>query len=157
MSRLPSAADVADFGRRSARGARSAARRATTPRRGARRTVLQTIAQLPHYARLLAGLMTDRRVSILDKGLVGLALAYLVLPLDFIPDAIPFLGQVDDVWLVMTALQRLVDHAGRAVLRDHWTGSRADLRALDIAAVVGAAAFFLPGRAKRNLKGLLSR
>jgi len=125
------------------------------PRRGAKRTVMGVIGQLPHYARLLAGLMMDRRVSRLDKALVAAALAYLLLPLDFIPDAIPFLGQVDDVFLVMTALQRLVDRAGRRILRDHWTGSRADLAALDIAAVVSAAAFFLPGRMKRNLKSLL--
>ena len=157
MTPMPSAASVADLGRRARGAARGAARSVTHPRRGARRTVLHTIAQLPHYARLLAGLMTDRRVSALDKTLVGLALAYLLLPLDFIPDAIPFLGQVDDVFLVMTALQRLVDHAGRTVLRDHWTGARADLRALDIAAVVSAAAFFLPGRTKRSLGGLLAR
>lgn len=137
-------------------GSRARARvRGAMPRRGARRTVTGVIAQLPHYARLLAGLMMDRRVSGLDKALVAAALAYLLLPLDFIPDAIPFLGQVDDVFLVMTALQRLVDHAGRRILRDHWTGSRADLARLDIAAVVSAAAFFLPGRMKRNLTSLL--
>lgn len=130
-------------------------RSGAAPRRGARRTVLGVIGQLPQYARLLAGLLTDRRVSRLDKTLVGLALAYLLLPLDFIPDAIPFLGQVDDVFLVMTALQRLVNRAGRRVLRDHWTGSRADLARLDIPAVVSAAAFFLPGRMKRNLRSLL--
>ena len=125
------------------------------PRRGARRTVLGVIGQLPQYARLLAGLMTDARVSKLDRALVGVALAYLLLPLDLIPDAIPFLGQVDDVFLVMTALQRLVDRAGRRVLRDHWTGTRGELARLDIAGAVSAAAFFLPGRMKRNLRGLL--
>ena len=137
-------------------GARARASvRGAMPRRGAKRTVMGVVRQLPHYARLLAGLMMDRRVSTLDKALVAAALAYLLLPLDFIPDAIPFLGQVDDVFLVMTALQRLVDRAGRRILRDHWTGSRADLAALDIAAVVSAAAFFLPGRMKRNLTSLL--
>lgn len=133
----------------------AAAARDLAPRRGARRTVVGVIAQLPHYARLLAGLMTDRRVSTLDKAFVAAALAYLILPLDFIPDAIPFLGQVDDVFLVMTALQRLVDRAGRRILRDHWTGTRADLAGLDIGAAVSAAAFFLPGRMKRSLTSLL--
>ncbi len=149
MNPLPSAKTVRQAGRRTAE-------RVLRPRRGARRTVLGVIGQLPHYARLLAGLMTDRRVSAIDKTLVGLALAYLLLPLDFVPDFIPFLGQVDDVLLLMTALQRLVDRSGRAVLRAHWTGSRADLRQLDIPAVVSAAAFFLPGRMKRNLRGLLA-
>ena len=131
-------------------------RKATAkPRRGARRTVEGVLRQLPQYGRLLAGLATDRRVSAVDKVLVGLALAYLVLPLDFIPDAIPFLGQVDDVYLVMLALQRLVDRAGRRVLADHWTGDRAALRSLNIAAVVSAAAFFLPGQMRKRLRGLL--
>ncbi|HEU4631745.1 MAG TPA: DUF1232 domain-containing protein [Gemmatimonadaceae bacterium] len=129
--------------------------RVAGPRRGARRTVGRIIRQLPHYGRLLAGLMADRRVSKLDRVLVGAALAYLLLPLDFIADYVPFLGQVDDVFLLMTALQRLVSHAGRRVLRDHWTGDPRELRHLDIPAVVNAAAFFLPGRMRRSLLSLL--
>lgn len=128
---------------------------AAAPRSGARRAVTDVIRQLPHYVRLLAGLMTDARVSRVDKVLVGVALAYVLLPLDFIPDFIPFLGQVDDVFLLMTALQRLAGRAGRRVLRAHWTGEPGELRRLDIAGVVRAAAFFLPGRLQRNLRGLL--
>ena len=152
MSPLPSAASVRDLGRDLGRRAKG---RVLGPRRGARRTVAGVIGQLPHYARLLAGLMGDRRVSALDKVLVGAALAYMLLPADFIPDFIPFMGQVDDVFLLMTALQRLVDRAGRSVLREHWTGPTRELRRLDIPAVVSAAAFFLPRRMKRNLRGLL--
>lgn len=148
MSRLPSADTVRDLGRRVKKSVAG-------PRRGARRKVGHVIGQLPHYARLLAGLMTDRRVSVLDRALVGAALAYLILPLDFIADFIPFFGQVDDVFLIMTALQRLVSRAGRGVLRDHWGGSARDLRNLDIPAVVNAAAFFLPGRMRGSLLALL--
>lgn len=148
MSHRPSVEAVRELGKR-------VTKRVAGPRRGARRTVTRVIGQLPHYGRLLAGLMTDRRVSKLDRVLVGAALAYLLLPLDFIADYIPFLGQVDDVFLLMTALQRLVAHAGHRVLRDHWTGSARELRHLDIAAVVNAASFFLPGRMKRSLLALL--
>lgn len=129
----------------------------SAPRRGAKRKVSEILSQLPHYGRLLAGLLTDRRVPALDKALVGMALAYLLLPLDFIPDYIPFLGQVDDVYLIMVTLKRLVAHAGPRVLADHWTGDMRELRRLDIAGVVQAAAFFLPGRMRRNLRGLLRR
>ena len=133
-----------------------AKRRSTAaPRRGAKRTVRQIIAQLPHYARLLGGLLTDRRVPALDKALVGVALAYLLLPLDFISDFIPFFGQVDDVYLLMLAMQRLVRNADRRVLRRHWTGDPRELRNLDVGKVVQAAAFFLPGRLKRNLRSLV--
>jgi uncharacterized membrane protein YkvA (DUF1232 family) len=134
-----------------------ARRRRNAPRTGARRTVLQTIRQLPHYVALLGRLMTDRRVSTLDKALVGVALAYLLMPLDFIPDLVPFLGQVDDVFLLGTALQRLVSRAGRGVVRDHWAGDPAEVTDLNMERVVAAAAFFLPGRMRRGLTGLLRR
>ncbi len=138
------------------RGAGRIAGVASRPRRGAKRTVTGVIGQLPHYARLFAGLMTDPRVARLDKMLVGVALAYLFLPLDLIADFIPFMGQVDDVYLLMLALQRLVAHSGRRVLRAHWTGDPRHLRQLDIPAVVNAAAFFLPSRMRRNLRGVLA-
>jgi uncharacterized membrane protein YkvA (DUF1232 family) len=136
----------------SARVKRGARVRPERPRRGAKRTLVETIRQIPHYLRLLGGLFTDRRVSLVDKVLVGAAIAYVVSPLDFIPDAIPFLGQVDDVFLVTTSLQRLIANAGRHVLLDHWRGDRAALSDLNIEQVVAAAAFFLPLGMRRRLK-----
>ena len=64
-------------------------RDAATPRTGARRTVMYYIKQLPAYLRLLGGLLTDRRVAAIDKLLVAGAIAYIALPIDFIPDFIP--------------------------------------------------------------------
>ena len=81
------------------------------PRTGARRTVLYYIQQLPAYLRLLGGLITDPRVAMLDKLLVAGAMAYIVMPLDLIPDFIPFIGEVDDVFILVLALQRLVSNA----------------------------------------------
>jgi uncharacterized membrane protein YkvA (DUF1232 family) len=127
------------------------------PRRGARRTVMGTIRQLPHYLRLLYGLLTDSRVSKLDKLLVVGAIVYVVTPLDFIPDVIPFFGEVDDVFLLMTALQRLIANAGREVVLDHWTGDPVDLADLNVRRAIGAAAFFLPLGMRRKLKKLALR
>ncbi len=150
---------IADYKRRLRRGLgrseSSKRQEKKAPRRGARRKVTEVIEQLPHYAKLLAGLLTDRRVSAVNKAFVGIALVYLVLPFDFIPDFIPFLGQVDDIYLIMLALNRLVADAGPRVLAAHWTGSAAELRRLDIPGVIQAAAFFLPSRIGRNLRDLL--
>lgn len=122
------------------------------PRTGARHTVVEYMMQLPRYIRLLGGLLVDPRVAVLDKVLVGAAIAYILNPFDFIVDAVPFLGQVDDVYLLGIALQRLVANAGKRVLLSHWSGNPADLSASSLQAVVSAAAFFLPSGVGRKLR-----
>jgi len=122
------------------------------PRSGMKRSVMRVIRQIPSYLRLLVGLIGDRRVSRLDRLLVIGALAYIVSPLDFIPDLIPFLGEVDDVYLLMLALQRMVERAGFPVLLDHWRGDPEELEDLNLASVISAAGFFLPPRMRRRLR-----
>ena len=127
------------------------------PRTGAKRTVLDTIRQIPAYLRLLGGLLVDRRVSLLDKLLVAAAIAYIVAPIDFIPDFVPFLGEVDDVFLLVMALQRLIENAGRRVLLDHWTGPRSELSDLSLHRVLNAATFFLPAGIQGKLRQIAKR
>jgi uncharacterized membrane protein YkvA (DUF1232 family) len=124
------------------------------PRTGAKRTVVSYIAELPRFLRLLGGLMTDPRVAMLDKVLVVGAIAYIITPLDFIPDFIPFLGEVDDLFLLMMALRRLMQNAGRPVLLRHWTGDPEVLRDLNLRKILVAAAFFLPRRVRRRLRAM---
>jgi uncharacterized membrane protein YkvA (DUF1232 family) len=137
--------------RRRERGVRADER---GPRRGMKRSVMHVITQIPSYVRLLVGLVGDRRVSRIDRFLVLAAVVYIVSPLDFIPDVIPFLGQVDDIFLLMTALQRMVERAGFTVLLDHWRGDPEELESLHIPSVVSAAAFFLPPQLRRRLRRL---
>jgi uncharacterized membrane protein YkvA (DUF1232 family) len=125
---------------------------AATPRTGAKRTVMGTMKELPNFLRLLGGLLTDLRVATTDKLLVAGAVAYILLPMDFVPDFIPFLGEVDDIFLLVLALQRLIANAGRAVVMDHWMGDPKQLGSLDLERVLMAAAFFLPRRIRRRLK-----
>jgi uncharacterized membrane protein YkvA (DUF1232 family) len=122
------------------------------PRTGAKRTVMSYIADLPRFLRLLWGLLSDSRVAIVDKLLVAGAIAYIVTPIDFIPDFIPFLGEVDDVYLLVLSLRRLMQNAGRTVLLAHWTGDPAELRELNLRKALLAATFFLPRRVRRRLR-----
>lgn len=131
-----------------------AKRRRGAPRAGARRTLLHTIRQIPNYLRLLGGLLTDRRVSRLDKMLVGAAIAYVVMPIDLVPDFIPFFGQIDDVYLLILAVQRLVANAGTMVVAEHWAGEPEALTPGGLRAVLSAAAFFLPRRMRKRLRGI---
>lgn len=125
---------------------------AAVPRTGAKRTLMSTMKELPNFLRLLGGLLTDKRISSTDKLLVGGAIAYILLPLDFLPDFIPFIGEVDDIFVLVMALQRLIANAGRAVLQDHWMGDVAELGQLNLERVLAAAAFFLPRRVRRRLR-----
>lgn len=134
----------------------AAPRTRSAGRAGAKRTLLDTIKQLPNYLRLLGGLLIDRRVSVLDKALVAGAIAYIISPLDLIPDFIPFLGEVDDVFFLMAALERLVANAGEDVVYDHWHGDPAEIEALDFKSVLGAATLFLPGGIKTKLVRLVT-
>ena len=141
-------------GRTRARGASAKARAAVegSPRTGARRTVIYYMKQLPSYLRLLGGLLTDKRVNTVDKLLVAGAMAYIIMPVDLIPDFIPFIGEVDDVFVLVMALQRLVANAGRSVVLAHWSGSMEDLADLNLKEALAAAAFFLPRGIRRRLK-----
>ena len=139
-------------GTRTRRPATPDAERPVMPRTGAKRTVMYYVKQFPAYLRLLGGLLTDRRVNMLDKLLVAGAIAYIVMPIDVIPDFVPFLGEVDDLYLLIFALQRLISNAGRNVLYAHWTGAVEDLKDLNLQAALSAAAFFLPRRIRRRLR-----
>jgi len=139
------------------RGAREKTRRqppspVRAPRTGAKRTVMSYVAELPRFLQLLWGLITDTRVAVVDKLLVAGAIAYILTPADLVPDFIPFLGEVDDVYLLVLALRRLLQNAGRAVLLTHWTGDPTDLRDLNLRKTLLAAAFFLPRRVRRRLR-----
>jgi uncharacterized membrane protein YkvA (DUF1232 family) len=124
------------------------------PRTGAKRSVLRAIRQIPAYIRLMLGLMSDARVSKIDRFMVVAAIGYVISPFDFVPDFLPFLGQVDDIFLVTTALQRLVDRAGRRVVLDHWSGDPHEVSDVNLTSIVSAAAFFLPGGIRRRLRGM---
>jgi uncharacterized membrane protein YkvA (DUF1232 family) len=125
----------------------SDARRPTT-----KRGVVSTMKELPNFLRLIGGLLADPRVSTTDKLLVGGAIGYVLLPIDFVPDFIPFIGEIDDVFLLVLALQRLIGNASRAVVLEHWMGDPRQLRSLDLERVLVAAAFFLPRRVRRRLR-----
>lgn len=77
------------------------------------------IWKLPMYARVIWGLVRDSRTPLPLKGLLGAALVYLVMPFDLIPDAIPILGQADDLTVLMLVLDLFIANAPAQVRKDH--------------------------------------
>ena len=63
----------------------------------------------PLYARLIWSLITDERVPIGRKALLGGALGYVALGRDIVPDRVPLLGQLDDLVVVALAIDVFVD------------------------------------------------
>ena len=77
---------------------------------------------LPNMFMLLGRLIKDSRVPIAEKTLFAAAIVYVIMPLDFIPDILPFFGQVDDLYLVALTLLRLINRTDETVIREHGSG-----------------------------------
>ena len=89
------------------------------------------IWKLPMYARVIWGLVRDPRTPLPLKGLLAAALVYLVMPFDLIPDAIPILGQADDLTVLMLVLDLFIANAPAEVRRDHLERARNGTSDLD--------------------------
>lgn len=85
---------------------------------------------VPDCAVLLRRLLADPRVPRRHKVLLGALLAYLVSPLDLVPDVIPVVGQLDDAIVIGLTLRVVVRGAGVDVVREHWPGPPASLEPL---------------------------
>jgi uncharacterized membrane protein YkvA (DUF1232 family) len=77
---------------------------------------LPVASRAPIYARLIWALMRDERTPIARKVLLGGAFGYLVLPADLIPDRIPLIGGLDDLVVVVLAVDLFLDGVPSEVL-----------------------------------------
>src|SRR5687768_4977673 len=104
---------------------------------------------LPNMVMLLGRLLKDARVPTAEKALFLAAIVYVVSPLDFIPDFFPFIGQVDDIYVVALTLLRLVNRTDESVVREHWSGGGDIVSLAD--SIAGVAPRLLPKRVSRVL------
>jgi uncharacterized membrane protein YkvA (DUF1232 family) len=72
--------------------------------------------------RLLRRLLADPRVARRHKLLLAVAVGYLLLPVDVVPDFIPVAGYLDDVLVVALSVRLVLRQAGPSVVSEHWTG-----------------------------------
>jgi uncharacterized membrane protein YkvA (DUF1232 family) len=105
---------------------------------------------LPNMIALCGRLMTDRRVPRTEKLLFAGAIVYAIMPLDFIPDMLPFIGQVDDAYLIALTLVRLINRTDERVVQEHWRGGG------DIAQLADAVATLAPKLLPRRIERVLS-
>jgi uncharacterized membrane protein YkvA (DUF1232 family) len=77
---------------------------------------LPVASRAPSYTRLIWELVRDERTPIGRKALLGAAFGYLVLGRDLIPDDIPVLGGLDDLVVVVLAIDIFLDGVPSDVL-----------------------------------------
>jgi len=94
-------------------------------RRGVGSRARDYMLVLPDLFALLIRLVRDPRVDRSLKAQLLLASAYVVSPIDLIPDILMPLGLADDTLALAFALSRvaaLMGHTGEMVLCEHWEG-----------------------------------
>src|SRR5437870_8496169 len=104
---------------------------------------------LPNMVILCAKLMVDSRVPRVERALFAAAVIYAIIPFDFIPDMIPFVGQIDDLFLISLTLLRLIDRTDDLIVREHWRGGGDIVQLAESAATI--APLLMPRRISRVL------
>lgn len=110
------------------------------------------LLMLPNLVKLLGRLVRDPRVPRRSKLVIGAALAYLVSPIDLIPEFVPVIGFADDILLVSYAINHLIGVAGEEVVLEHWDGPR-DMLEL-VRSVLELASDLVPPQLKRLINKL---
>jgi uncharacterized membrane protein YkvA (DUF1232 family) len=90
------------------------------------------VLKLPTYARLVWGLLRDPRTPLPLKALLAAGLAYVVVPIDLIPDAVPIIGQADDLTVLLLVLDLFIANAPRQVREEQAERARNGTAQLDV-------------------------
>lgn len=74
---------------------------------------------LPNFFRLFWRLFSDRRVPVWPKLMLVLVSVYVVVPVDFLPDFLAGLGQIDDLLVIFIGLQAFIRLCPKEIVREH--------------------------------------
>lgn len=88
------------------------------------------IKRLPAYVRLAGALARDGGVPAQAKASLAIGSLYVVSPVDLVPGIIPVLGQLDDLYVLLTALQIALRTTPAEIAAPHL--ERAGVAAADI-------------------------
>jgi uncharacterized membrane protein YkvA (DUF1232 family) len=88
-------------------------------------------SRAPQYARLMLALVVDERTPAPRKALLAGAAGYLLLGRDIIPDEIPILGGLDDLVVLVLAVDLVLDGVPEDVLKEKLAELEIDRSAFD--------------------------
>jgi uncharacterized membrane protein YkvA (DUF1232 family) len=97
------------MGRNTARHSRGSRGRAGFSRALKLLAFLPVASRIPTYARLVAALVLDDRMPASRKALLAGAAGYLVVGRDLIPDYLPVIGGIDDLVIVVLAVDLFLE------------------------------------------------
>lgn len=83
------------------------------------------------YGRLVLDLAVDGRVHWSRKAVLAAAAAYIVSPVDLVPDWVPFIGRIDDVMVTILALDLFLEGVPRELMIDKMYALGIDGRELE--------------------------
>jgi uncharacterized membrane protein YkvA (DUF1232 family) len=79
---------------------------------------LPVASRVPDYARLIGALVLDERMPNDRKVVLGAAAGYVVLGRDLIPESIPLIGGLDDLVIVVLAVDLFLDGVPPELLQE---------------------------------------
>ena len=82
---------------------------------------------IPDCVVMVSRLARDRRISRPRRAALFVALGYLAIPIDLVPDFLPGVGQLDDAVVLGLALRLIVHAGGTEMVREAWPGPEASL------------------------------
>ncbi len=79
---------------------------------------LPVASRVPDYARLIAALVMDERMPNDRKAMLGVAAGYVVIGRDLVPDSLPLLGGLDDIIVVVLAVDLFLEGVPPELLQE---------------------------------------
>lgn len=96
-----------------------------------RRSAARELATLiPNVLALFRGLLRDPAVSCGSKALLVLGIAWLVSPVDLVPEFVPVAGPLDDAIVAALVIRFVLRRTDRAIVESHWRGDPRTLERL---------------------------
>jgi uncharacterized membrane protein YkvA (DUF1232 family) len=85
----------------------------------------ELLGVVPDLVRLIRNLLADHRMSLRVRLALAFLLAWILNPIDLIPEFIPVIGPLDDVVVAVLVLRYVRRQVGLDELRRRWRGSDA--------------------------------
>ncbi len=118
---------------------------------------LPVASRVPDYARLIGALVLDERMPNDRKVLLGAAAGYVVIGRDLIPESVPILGGLDDLVVVVLAVDLFLEGVPPELLQEKLDDLGLDRAAFD--RDVSQIRRLTPGPVRRTIRrvpGLIS-